>query len=164
MSPCKTKLSDFRATKYIVLDVIVINHSSLEYWKLWLLSKKYIKCSLILIFFPLECISTKRTPKLSKSICNSYAGYSYTFPLILLRNVSDSSFNLFSQIWLAIYRSASWGIMASDLSGTSECVYWKVVNYPRWMKHSTAPSWSSSLEEVSYTWVTIFFHVWPPKP
>lgn len=95
--PCKTKLSDFRAKKNILLDVIVINHSSLEYWKLWLLAKKYIKCSLILIFFFLwKCISTKRTPKLSKSTCNSYSGYSYTFPLILLRNVCDSSFNLFS--------------------------------------------------------------------
>lgn len=58
-----TKLSDFRAKKNILLDVMVINHSSLEYWKLWLLAKKYIKCSLILIFFPSEMHSNQEDPK-----------------------------------------------------------------------------------------------------
>lgn len=110
---------------------MVINHSSLEYSKLWLLAKKYIKCSLILIFFSLwKCISTKRTPKLSKSTCNSYAGYRYTSPLISLSNVCDSSFNLFSQIWPAIYRTASWETVDSNLLRTSEFVYWKRVNDP----------------------------------
>lgn len=125
-SPCKTKLSDFRAKKNILLAVIVINHSSLEYWKLWLLAKKYIKCSLILIFF-FRMSSNMRITKVGNSACNSYADYSYTPPLFI-----ESFLWQFSQFilsnWLAIYRSGSWGTVASDLLGTSKSMCWKAMD------------------------------------
>lgn len=109
---------------------MVINHSSLEYSKLWLLAKKYIKCSLILIFFRFGNAFQPRGPQSLSNLHVILMQATVTLPPLFHWVMFVTVHSIYSPksdlLFIELHHERLW----TQIYWEHQSVYWKGVNDP----------------------------------